>query len=129
MTTLLQVVRLTRRFGGYTALADVSCDVTAGTIHALIGPNGAGKTTLFNIVSGVLRPTAGTLVYAGHDYTGTRADQVFAMGIARNFQQVRLFKGLSPEALACYHALDAIDGSEMPDTEHALPAAGSAAAS
>jgi branched-chain amino acid transport system ATP-binding protein len=95
MTPLLQVARLSKRFGGYTALADVSCDVTAGTIHALIGPNGAGKTTLFNIVSGVLRPTAGTLVYEGRDYTGTRADQVFAMGIARNFQQVRLFKGLS----------------------------------
>ncbi len=95
MTPLLQVTGLTRRFGGYSALADVSCEVAAGTIHALIGPNGAGKTTLFNIVSGVLRPTAGTLVYEGRDYTGTRADQVFAMGIARNFQQVRLFKGLS----------------------------------
>jgi ABC-type branched-subunit amino acid transport system ATPase component len=95
MTPLLQVARMSRRFGGYTALADVSCEVTAGTIHALIGPNGAGKTTLFNIVSGVLRPTAGALVYQGRDYTGARADQVLAMGIARNFQQVRLFKGLS----------------------------------
>jgi branched-chain amino acid transport system ATP-binding protein len=95
MTSLLQVTRLTKQFGGYMALSDVSCEVAAGTIHALIGPNGAGKTTLFNTVSGVLRPTAGTLAYQGRDYTGARADQVLAMGIARNFQQVRLFKGLS----------------------------------
>ncbi len=95
MTALLQAEGVTKTFGGYTALSDVSCDVEIGSIHAFIGPNGAGKTTLFNIVSGVLRPTAGRLVYQGRDYTGSRADQVLAMGVARNFQQVRLFHGLS----------------------------------
>ncbi len=95
MTALLQAEGVTKTFGGYTALSDVSCEVEIGSIHAFIGPNGAGKTTLFNIVSGVLRPTAGKLIYQGRDYTGSRADQVLAMGVARNFQQVRLFHGLS----------------------------------
>lgn len=95
MTALLQVKTVNKRFGGYFALADVSCQIRTGDIHALIGPNGAGKTTLFNVVSGVLRPTSGRLSFAGTDYTGNRADQVLAMGIARNFQQVRLFPGLS----------------------------------
>jgi branched-chain amino acid transport system ATP-binding protein len=95
MTALLQVKGVTRTFGGYTALGDVSCEVATGQVHALIGPNGAGKTTLFNVISGMLRPTAGRVVYQGRDYTGSRADQVLAMGVARNFQQVRLFPGLS----------------------------------
>lgn len=95
MTALLQAERVTKTFGGYAALSGITCRVEAGTIHALIGPNGAGKTTLFNIISGVMRPTAGKLVYQGRDYSGLRADQVLAMGVARNFQQVRLFPGLS----------------------------------
>ena len=64
-------------------------------VHALIGPNGAGKTTLFNIVSGTLRPTTGRIAFDGHDYTGRRPDRVLKMGIARNFQHVRLIRGLS----------------------------------
>ena len=95
MTTLLRIEAVSRRFGGYTALADVSVEVEAGAIHAVIGPNGAGKTTLFNIVSGVLVPTSGRVHFAGTDYTGRKPDRVLAMGIARNFQQVRLFRGLS----------------------------------
>jgi ABC-type branched-subunit amino acid transport system ATPase component len=95
MTALLHVETVNKSFGGYLALADVTCQIEAGDIHALIGPNGAGKTTLFNVVSGVTRPTSGRLAFAGADYTGKRADQVLAMGIARNFQQVRLFPGLS----------------------------------
>ena len=95
MTPVLRVEAVSRRFGGYFALNDVSCDVGIGQIHALIGPNGAGKTTLFNIVSGTLRPTSGRIAFEGKDYTGRRPDSVLKMGIARNFQQVRLVRGLS----------------------------------
>jgi ABC-type branched-subunit amino acid transport system ATPase component len=95
MSALLSVTGVSRRFGGYLALSDVACEIAAGQIHALIGPNGAGKTTLFNIVSGTLRPTTGRLIFQGTDYTGRRPDRVLQMGIARNFQQVRLIRGLS----------------------------------
>lgn len=95
MTTLLQVDRVSRRFGGYLALDNASFDLAQGQIHVLIGPNGAGKTTLFNVVSGLLRPTSGQISFRGRDYTGSRPDRVLTLGIARNFQQVRLVKGLS----------------------------------
>jgi ABC-type branched-subunit amino acid transport system ATPase component len=95
VTSLLQAMAVSRRFGGYLALNDACCDVAEGHIHALIGPNGAGKTTLFNIISGVLRPTTGRITFKGSDYTGRRPDSVLQMGIARNFQQVRLIRGLS----------------------------------
>jgi len=95
MNALLSITGVSRRFGGYLALNDISCDVAAGHVHALIGPNGAGKTTLFNILSGILRPTSGRIAFEGRDYTGRRPDQVLKMGIARNFQHVRLIRGLS----------------------------------
>ena len=95
MTSILSVERVSCRFGGYLALDNVCCDVAPGSVHALIGPNGAGKTTLFNIISGTLHPTDGQLLFAGTPYDGRRADQVMAMGIARSFQQTRLFRGLS----------------------------------
>jgi len=95
VTTLLRIDHVSRRFGGYIALNDASCEIVEGHVHALIGPNGAGKTTLFNIVSGVLRPTSGKLSFQGVDYTGCRPDKILTMGIARNFQQVRLVRGLS----------------------------------
>lgn len=92
---VLRVEGVSKRFGGYLALDDVSCEIAAERIHALIGPNGAGKTTLFNVVSGLLPPTVGRIFFQDRDYTGRRPDLVSAMGIARNFQQVRLFPGLS----------------------------------
>jgi branched-chain amino acid transport system ATP-binding protein len=92
---LLTVTNVTQRFGGYVALDGVSCTVARRDIHALIGPNGAGKTTLFNIISGLLRPIKGTLSFGDRDYNGLRPDQILTMGIARNFQQVRLFPVLS----------------------------------
>jgi branched-chain amino acid transport system ATP-binding protein len=95
MTALLRVDAVSRRFGGYLALNNVSCEIAAGSVHALIGPNGAGKTTLVNIVSGMLRPNFGKVSFKGCDYTGHRPDKVLTMGIARNFQQVRLVRGLS----------------------------------
>ena len=95
MRACFSVDGISRRFGGYLALDNVSCEIAAGGIHALIGPNGAGKTTLFNVISGLLRPNGGHVFFQGQDYTGSRPDLVSAMGIARNFQQVRLFPGLS----------------------------------
>jgi branched-chain amino acid transport system ATP-binding protein len=92
---LLRVEAVSKRFGGYLALDEVSFEVASDRIHALIGPNGAGKTTLFNLVSGMLRPSSGRLLFAGDDYAGRRPDQISEMGIARNFQQVRLFPGLT----------------------------------
>jgi branched-chain amino acid transport system ATP-binding protein len=95
MTTILRVDDVSKRFGGFLALSNVSCEVVEGRIHALIGPNGAGKSTLMNIISGVFGPTSGNLTFAGQAYTGLRPDAIHSMGIARNFQHVRLFKGLS----------------------------------
>jgi branched-chain amino acid transport system ATP-binding protein len=92
---VLRVEGVSKRFGGYLALDEVSCEVPQQRIHALIGPNGAGKTTLFNLLSGLLRPTSGRMLFCDRDYTGLRPDLISAMGIARNFQQVRLFPGLS----------------------------------
>jgi branched-chain amino acid transport system ATP-binding protein len=92
---VLALERLTRTFGGFTAVADVSLTVERETIHAVIGPNGAGKTTLFNLITGVLPPTAGRLVLDGEDITGWRADRITARGLARTFQNIRLFRGMT----------------------------------
>ena len=92
---MLRLDRLAKRFGGYQALADVDLAVEAGSVHAVIGPNGAGKTTLFNVITGLLAPTAGGVSLEGRDITGWRADRVTRAGIARTFQQVRLFRGMS----------------------------------
>ena len=85
MTPILHVEGISRRFGGYLALNNVSCDFVAGQIHALIGPNGAGKTTLFNVISGALRPTAGQVVFEGMEYTGRRPDRVLENGYRAKF--------------------------------------------
>jgi branched-chain amino acid transport system ATP-binding protein len=94
-TALLEVADVGMTFGGYVALDAISCGIAEHNIHALIGPNGAGKTTLFNIISGLLKPDSGSLRFATRAYAGLRPDQVLALGIARNFQQVRLFPALS----------------------------------
>jgi branched-chain amino acid transport system ATP-binding protein len=93
--TLLEVQGLSKRFGGLHAVKDVSFRVEQGMVKALIGPNGAGKTTLFNLVSGVLPPDAGTVVFKGHDVHGRPAHRVAALGLARTFQQIRLFAGMT----------------------------------
>ena len=92
---MLALERVTKEFGGFTAVADVDLRVEPGTIHAVIGPNGAGKTTLFNLISGVLPPTAGRLVFDGDDITGWRPDRITARGVARTFQTLRLFRGMT----------------------------------
>lgn len=88
---LLEVQGLRKRFGGLTAVADVDFTVTAGQIKALIGPNGAGKTTIFNMISGVVAPTAGRVLFDGEPLPVERPHAVAARGIARTFQLVRLF--------------------------------------
>jgi branched-chain amino acid transport system ATP-binding protein len=92
---LLEVRGLTRRYGGLVALSDYSLDLPAGRIHGVIGPNGAGKTTLFNLLSKMVLPTAGTIHLDGVDITRLPAYRVARMGIARTFQNIRLFDDLS----------------------------------
>jgi branched-chain amino acid transport system ATP-binding protein len=88
---LLEVSKLTVRFGGVLALADVTFGVEAGSIVSLIGPNGAGKTTAFNAITGFLAPTAGRVSYAGEVLTGLRPHQVAARGLVRTFQKTNVF--------------------------------------
>ncbi len=92
---VLEVRGVTRRFGGLTAVDDVSFAIREGEIFGLIGPNGAGKTTLFNIITGLTAPSAGTLVHEGDDITGARPHVIARRGIARTFQNIRLFANLS----------------------------------
>lgn len=92
MTHLLDVQGLTKRFGGLTAVSDVSFNVNRGEIFGIIGPNGAGKTTLFNVIAGHYRPTAGAVTFAGADITAHSSDRIGRSGIARTFQAVHLFK-------------------------------------
>lgn len=92
---LLTVRGLSKRFGGIHAVDDVSFDVPQGAIMALIGPNGAGKTTLFHLVSGFLRPDRGSVVFDGADVLGLMPHQIAARGMARTFQQIRLFPKMS----------------------------------
>ena len=92
---LLSVRGLSKRFGGIHAVDDVSFDVPQGAIMALIGPNGAGKTTLFHLVSGFLPPDRGSVVFDGSDVLGLMPHQIAARGMARTFQQIRLFPKMS----------------------------------
>ncbi len=95
MTPLLEVVGITRRFAGLIAVDGVDMTVASGGIHAVIGPNGAGKTTLFNLVSGLLPPTAGRIVLAGQDVTRLAVHRRAALGVARTFQNIRIFGAMT----------------------------------
>lgn len=92
---LLQVKHLSKRFGGVTAVSDVSFTVAAGEILAVVGPNGAGKSTLFQLISGVVPPDSGQVTLRGCNITGAASDVVAARGIGRTFQTSRVFPGLS----------------------------------
>ena len=94
-TALLEVSSLQMRFQGITALDNVSFAMDRGSITSLIGPNGAGKTTLFNCVTGMYRPTGGRVIFDGVDITGEAAHLVSRHGIARTFQNLALFGGLT----------------------------------
>ena len=88
---MLEIRNLTKRFGGLAAVNDVTTTIEAGKVNAIIGPNGAGKTTFFNLVSGVHRPTSGTITFLGQDVTDLRADRMARLGVARTFQSTALF--------------------------------------
>jgi branched-chain amino acid transport system ATP-binding protein len=95
MSTLLSVQNATKRFGGVTAVNDITFDVQSGEILGLIGPNGAGKTTLVNLITGVTGLTHGTVAFDGRSLVGLRPHQIGRMGIARTFQVVRPFANLT----------------------------------
>lgn len=92
---LLSVRGLTIRFGGLTAVDNVDIDVMPGQIYSIIGPNGAGKTTVFNAITGIYKPTAGQILLTGESITGLTPDRVLRRGIARTFQNIRLFNNMT----------------------------------
>lgn len=92
---LLSVDAVTMQFGGVTALDNVSLNINRGEILGLIGPNGAGKTTCFNVITGVYTPTMGTVTFDGESLVGKKRYQITKRGIARTFQNIRLFPDMS----------------------------------
>jgi branched-chain amino acid transport system ATP-binding protein len=92
---MLNLSHVTKRFSGLVALSDVSFSVREGSIKGLIGPNGAGKTTLFNTITGVYKPTAGTVTLRGLDVTGWKQEAIARQGVSRTFQQAKLFHSLT----------------------------------
>ena len=96
MAPVLQTTGLEKRFGGIAAVAGLSLSIEKGSRHALIGPNGAGKTTVINLLTGVLRPTAGRIALEGRDITDLEAHKRVQLGIARTFQINQLFADLTP---------------------------------
>jgi len=106
---LLAAHGLVKRFGGLLAVDDFSLELRSGQIAGLIGPNGAGKTTVFNLITGLDRPDAGAILFAGQDITGRPAHRIAELGIARTFQNIRLAGQLSVldnVKIACHKHLD-----------------------
>jgi branched-chain amino acid transport system ATP-binding protein len=93
--TLFEIRGLTRDFGGVRAIDGLDLDVDAGEIVSVIGPNGAGKTTLFNLVTGMIPADRGEILFQGHSIVGLRPSRILELGIARTFQNVRLFPEMS----------------------------------
>lgn len=93
--TILETQGLTREFGGFVAVDDVSLQIRAGSIHALIGPNGAGKTTCFNLLTAFLAPTSGRIRFKGRDITGMKPAMVARLGLVRSFQISAIFPHLT----------------------------------
>jgi len=92
---MLKIENVTMQFGGLKALSNVDFHVNEGEIVALIGPNGAGKTTLFNLLTGIYKPTEGTIEFGGKSLVGKKAHRICTMGIARTFQNIRLFANMT----------------------------------
>ena len=92
---LLDVKKLTKNFGGLTAVSDVTLELNEGELVGLIGPNGAGKTTLFNLLTGVYEPSEGTVTLDGHLLNGKAPYKIATLGLSRTFQNIRLFKDLT----------------------------------
>ncbi|HHV79672.1 MAG TPA: ABC transporter ATP-binding protein [Firmicutes bacterium] len=92
---LLETKDLTINFGGLTAVSGLNLALNTGDLHGLIGPNGAGKTTVFNMITGVYLPSSGSIIFDNHNIIGLQPHEITKLGIARTFQNIRLFKGLS----------------------------------
>jgi branched-chain amino acid transport system ATP-binding protein len=92
---ILSAAGITKRFGGLVAVNDVSFDIPERSIVSLIGPNGAGKTTFFNMLTGLIRPTTGQITLSGRNITRARPDVITARGVARTFQNIRLFGAMT----------------------------------
>jgi branched-chain amino acid transport system ATP-binding protein len=92
---LLETIGVTKRFGGLVAVAEVDFSIEEGTICSIIGPNGAGKTTFFNTLTGIYHPDEGRILFEGKSLVGLRPDQVNARALARTFQNIRLFNGMT----------------------------------
>jgi branched-chain amino acid transport system ATP-binding protein len=95
VTAVMRVARVTKQFGGLVAVNDVSLDVPRQSIVSLIGPNGAGKTTLFNMLTGLYKPTSGDILLGERNITRSRPDVITGLGVARTFQNIRLFGAMS----------------------------------
>jgi len=93
--TILRVANVSKRFGGLQALSDVGIEIQRGQVYGLIGPNGAGKTTFFNVLTGLYTPDSGSFELAGKPYTPTAVHEVAKAGIARTFQNIRLFSDMT----------------------------------
>ncbi|OYU72443.1 MAG: ABC transporter ATP-binding protein, partial [Burkholderiales bacterium PBB5] len=92
---VLQVAGVSKRFGGLQALSDVGITIRAGQVYGLIGPNGAGKTTFFNVITGLYTPDSGSFDLGGAPYKPTAVHEVAKAGIARTFQNIRLFADMT----------------------------------
>jgi branched-chain amino acid transport system ATP-binding protein len=92
---ILSALGVAKQFGGLVAVNEVSIDIPAKSIVSIIGPNGAGKTTLFNMLTGLYKPTAGRIVFSERDITHDRPDEITKLGVARTFQNIRLFSAMS----------------------------------
>ncbi len=95
MSSLLQTIEVNKQFGGLSAVTTLNMDVQPGEIIGLIGPNGAGKTTSFNLITGVYKPTSGKILFNGKNITGMKPHAITHLGVARTFQNIRLFKEMS----------------------------------
>jgi branched-chain amino acid transport system ATP-binding protein len=113
---LLEIRSLSHWFGGLCAVSDLSLAIAPGELVGLIGPNGAGKTTVFNLVTGVYRASAGSILFAGQQLVGCAPHTIARLGVARTFQNIRLFRDLTVldnvrtalDGHACYGALEAL---------------------
>lgn len=94
-SVLLELSNVTKQFGGLVAVEGVNLQIGSGEIISIIGPNGAGKTTVFNLITGIYRPTSGDIVLDGRSVVGLNPDQVLVRGIARTFQNIRLFNNMT----------------------------------
>ena len=95
MTSILKTTDVNKQFGGLAAVTALNVDVHPGEIIGLIGPNGAGKTTSFNLITGVYKPTSGRIEFCGTNITGMKPHAITKLGVARTFQNIRLFKEMS----------------------------------